>query len=198
MPYKNKEKQKEAQKQHYLNNKKDYRNSTKERRKRNKEYANSMKNNCKKCGIENKICLDYHHLSGKIKSVAQLIRDATTIEKLQIEIDKCEVLCANCHRKEHTSVQLSDGSNWKNFEQYRIEKRKWFIDLISNSCCCDCQENDRRCLEFHHLRDKLFQISYLLTSGHSLDFLKEEISKCVILCANCHRIRHGGCDVMAA
>ncbi len=198
MPYKDKEKQKEAQRQHYLNNKQKYRDGIQERRKRNKEYAHSMKVCCKKCGLKDKVCLDFHHLSNKIETVAQLIRDATTIEKLQLEIDKCEVLCANCHKKEHSPEALSDGTDWKNFNAARIEKRRWFIEFINNSFCFDCQENDRRCLECHHLRDKLFQISYLMTSGHSLEFMKQEINKCVIVCTNCHRKRHGECVVMVA
>lgn len=198
MPYKDKEKQKEAQKRYYLNKKEKYRESLRKHRKRNKEHAHSMKTCCKICGFKEKICLDYHHLGDKIKTIAQLIRDATTIEKLQLEIDKCEILCANCHRKQHSPKVLSDGSNWKNFDISRIEKRRWFIEFINNACCCDCQEKDRRCLEFHHLRDKLFKISYLITSGHSLDFLKEEINKCIIVCANCHRRRHGGRNVMEA
>ena len=198
MPYKDKEKQKEFQKQHYSNNKTNYRESTRERRKRNKEYAHSMKVCCKNCGVKDKVCLDFHHLSDKTKSVAQLIRDATTIENLQLEIDKCEVLCANCHKKEHLSEFMTDGSDWKNFNQARVEKRKWFIEFIENARCTDCQESDHRCLDFHHLRDKRFTVSYLLTSGHSLDFLKEEIERCDIVCSNCHRKRHGECNVMAA
>ena len=198
MPYKDKEKQKEFQKKHYLNNKQSYRESVRELRKRNKEYAHDIKVCCKNCGLKDKVCLDFHHISDKTKTVSELIRDATTIEKLQLEIDKCEVLCGNCHRKEHLAEVLVDGSSWKNFNKARVEKRRWFIDLINNSFCCDCQESDGRCLEFHHLRDKLYNISYLITSGHSLDFLKKEIEKCVVICVNCHRKRHGGCDVMVA
>jgi hypothetical protein len=39
--------------------------------------------------------------------------------------------------------------------------------------CADCGQSHPATLDFHHL-----------------DPAKEEIAKCVVLCANCHRIRH--------
>ena len=86
MPYKDKQKQKEAQRRHYYANKSRYRESTRNRRKRNKEYVYSMKTECVHCGLEDKDCLEFHHLSDKSKSVAQLIRDATSICKLKLEV----------------------------------------------------------------------------------------------------------------
>ena len=198
MPYKNEEKQKASQKKYYLENKAKYVEERKIRRRRNKEYVESLKTQCSSCGLDDKMCLDFHHLDSKFKNVSQLVNDATTLEKIKCEIDKCDVLCANCHKKHHLAEELSDGSDWVGFNKSRIEKRKWFIDLILNSNCINCNEHDRRCLEFHHLRDKLFEISYLITSGHSLNFLKEEIAKCEILCSNCHRQKHGECIVMVA
>lgn len=198
MPYKDKQKAKEFKKQHYLYNKIDYRLRLAERRKINKKYAHSVKEFCIKCGLKDKVCLDFHHLNDKINTIAQFIRDGVAVEKLQLEISKCEVLCANCHKKEHYSESLTDGSDWNNFNESRIKKRRWFIEFIKNSFCVDCEENDKRCLEFHHLKDKLYNISYLITSGHSLEFLKKEIDKCIIVCANCHRRKHGGYDVMEA
>lgn len=190
MPYQDKQKQKEAQRKHYLNNKSKYRDSLRKRKKRNKEFVYSMKMECLQCGLKDKVCLDFHHLGDKHKNVSKLINEATTIDKLRLEIKKCETLCGNCHRKKHHPEDLPDGSGWKNFNAARIRKRKWFIDFIGKSKCCGCSEKDQRCLEFHHLRDKKFTISYLLTSGHSLEYLKKEIDKCEILCTNCHRKKH--------
>ena len=190
MPYKDKQRQKEAQKKHYLKNKDKYREGIKSRRRRNNEYVYSLKTRCCECGIDDKICLDFHHVNGKSNTVSQLIRNATTIEKLQIEISKCEVICGNCHRKRHEPLIIEDGSNWRNFGERRIKKRRWFIDFIKLSKCKACSEDDSRCLEFHHLEDKRFTIAYLLASGHSLDYLKEEIDKCEVLCTNCHRKEH--------
>lgn len=195
MPYKDKEKQKEFQRKHHLKNKAKYRKGLQNRRARNKEYAYALKMECS-CGETNKACLDFHHENNKIKSVAQFIRDAVCLETLQKEIDKCKVICGNCHQKQHNPLVIEDGSNWLNFPKGRIEKRRWFIKFISGLKCESCIENDSRCLEFHHFEVKRFAISYLLTSGHSLDYLKEEITRCKILCTNCHRKLHSMVDMV--
>ena len=47
------------------------------------------------------------------------------------------------------------------------------------------------CYDFHHLdpNQKDLHLSIALTAK-GFDFCKEELDKCVLLCANCHRIRH--------
>jgi len=58
--------------------------------------------------------------------------------------------------------------------------------------CEICGESEPVCLDFHHLRDKKFNISeatYLL-SLRNIEELKNEIAKCQILCSNCHRKVH--------
>lgn len=57
---------------------------------------------CVDCEESDPVCLDFHHRDPSQKSFvighqyAQRSR-----ERMQIEIDKCDVLCANCHRKRH-------------------------------------------------------------------------------------------------
>lgn len=55
--------------------------------------------------------------------------------------------------------------------------------------CNRCDEDHPACLEFHH-RDKA-QKSFDVTKGAERGFSREriaaEISKCEVLCANCHR-----------
>ncbi len=47
-------------------------------------------------------------------------------------------------------------------------------------------------LHFHHLNsaDKTFAIGKAIKRGFSLDKIREEMQKCIVLCANCHAIRH--------
>jgi len=58
--------------------------------------------------------------------------------------------------------------------------------------CVDCGQRHPATLHFHHLHseDKVFDISYAANRGFSLDRIKKEIEKCIVLCANCHAIRH--------
>ena len=48
-------------------------------------------------------------------------------------------------------------------------------------------------LDFHHLdpKQKDFNISKNLHSKPSIESIKEELDKCILLCANCHRELHG-------
>ena len=56
--------------------------------------------------------------------------------------------------------------------------------------CTDCSESDPCCLDFHHInRDsKKFYIAHAL--GVSMKKIKNEMRKCIVVCANCHRKRH--------
>jgi hypothetical protein len=68
-----------------------------------------------------------------------------------------------------------------------------YMQGIKNQlCCADCGERHPATLQFHHLNseNKTFTIGDAVTRGFSLDKIKKEIDKCIILCANCHFIRH--------
>lgn len=64
-----------------------------------KEFKKGLK--CERCGENHIACLDFHHVDKNTKegAVSQLANSG--LNKLLKEIDKCIVLCANCHRKEH-------------------------------------------------------------------------------------------------
>ena len=104
MPYKNLEKQKEAQRQYYLNNKNKAKENVRRRRKEYITWFEEIKSSlkCIKCRNNHPAVLDFHHRSKseKIIAVSQLLWK-NRIEELMIEIKKCDVLCANCHRKLH-------------------------------------------------------------------------------------------------
>lgn len=58
--------------------------------------------------------------------------------------------------------------------------------------CVDCGQRHPATLHFHHRNseDKVFNISDAAYRGFSLDRIKKEMQKCIVLCANCHLIRH--------
>jgi hypothetical protein len=59
---------------------------------------------CEVCGIKNPTVLDFHHKNYKKKefSVGNFQHITQSIVRLKKEIEKCKVLCANCHRIEHS------------------------------------------------------------------------------------------------
>jgi hypothetical protein len=64
-----------------------------------KEYKSTLK--CSRCPESDSRCLDFHHKDGEKKEleVSLAARRGWAKERLLKEIAKCEVLCANCHRK---------------------------------------------------------------------------------------------------
>lgn len=58
---------------------------------------------CCRCGEDHPACLEFHHRdpSSKDIPIAEAHNKGWSIERIQNEIDKCDILCANCHAKEH-------------------------------------------------------------------------------------------------
>lgn len=74
----------------------------------------------------------------------------------------------------------------------RKEFNKLFLKRWKNTQHCrDCGisfKNQTWLCDLHHLNNKKELVSRMMT--YSLKSIKEEIRKCVPLCANCHRNRH--------
>lgn len=105
MPYKDKQKQKEYQKKWDRQNKKPKREQTSWIKR--KEMVRLAKDKpCQCCGVKyDPVVMDLHHLNPEIKDdkISQLMK-SSSYSKLQEEIDKCAVLCANCHRSLHAGL----------------------------------------------------------------------------------------------
>jgi hypothetical protein len=88
MPYNSKEKLYAAQAKHRAANKE-------------RLWELLLRSTCIDCGMKNPIVLEFDHLPHFEKKfdVSTAISGSTRSWKLiQSEIDKCEIVCANCHR----------------------------------------------------------------------------------------------------
>ena len=72
----------------------------------------------------------------------------------------------------------------------RQEKRDWLREIKSEQGCSECSEDDPRCLDFHHVGEKSENLSSMAGNDASKERMKEEMEKCVVICANCHRKKH--------
>lgn len=76
-------------------------------------------------------------------------------------------------------------------ERLRSEFRTNMLAYLSNKACIECGEADMRVLEMDHIdpAQKKFSVSQAVKLGYSWQEVLEELKKCQILCANCHKRR---------
>lgn len=73
----------------------------------------------------------------------------------------------------------------------RLIQREYVRRVKSFIGCIDCRNKDWRCLDFDHVKgEKSYNISNGVGEGNfSISQIKDEMRKCNIRCANCHRIK---------
>jgi hypothetical protein len=108
-------------------------------------------------------------------------------KSLDTPIWERKIVCIECGKK------INHGGRGRCAYHYRKllyqERMKKFIDRLGGKCN-KCGRVFPNCVyDFHHIRDKSFGISNQLTNRSEKELL-EEIDKCVLLCANCHREVH--------
>jgi hypothetical protein len=54
---------------------------------------------CETCGEKDIRVLEFHHVGDKDNTVSKMVGEGYAVDRIQKELDKCQVLCANCHRK---------------------------------------------------------------------------------------------------
>ena len=86
------------------------------------------------------------------------------------------------HREEH------NARRYKHQKRYRICNRERLHEFLSGKACVDCAESDPVVLELDHIRGpKRGNISQMVSNGVTWARIADELKKCEIRCANCHR-----------
>ena len=90
-------------------------------------------------------------------------------------------------------------SRSKKAEHYRLTRkrnrdncRQKFSEWKSEKGCLVCSENEPCCLDLHHLDPSEKEADPSSLAAGSWDKLMEEVSKCVVVCKNCHCKIHAG------
>lgn len=81
------------------------RNRDRHRARRDWLQAIKADRGCDRCDENDPVCLDFHHLGGKVDCVSTMVADCRSKEAVLNEMAKCALLCANCHRKEHYKLR---------------------------------------------------------------------------------------------
>lgn len=102
--------------------------------------------------------------------------------------------CKVCARAQHKSAYMERyGDKARAAARLRgASTRQFIVDYKNTHPCIICGEDNRVCLDFHHLdpTQKDFNLSAATTSTRSIESIQEEIDKCVVLCKNCHMKVH--------
>lgn len=100
--------------------------------------------------------------------------------------------CKQVYESEHYRKNAKRREQIKNQgAKAQAKARIWLLDYISDKFCVDCGERDLVVLEFDHRdpKTKSASISNMISAGLSVKRIEEEIQKCDVRCANCHRRR---------
>lgn len=110
-------------------------------------------------------------------------RDAGTRHSLCKECNN--IYCREHYRK--NSAQYREY-HYVNSARYRLRNQQRLCEYLGNHACVDCGEADPMVLEFDHMRGiKVRNISEMVRGKFSWGRILEEIEKCEVRCANCHR-----------
>jgi hypothetical protein len=145
---------------------------------------------------------DHRDPSKKLFTIAGAHAALMSRAKLIAEVEKCDVVCANCHAL-RTYARLMDLRRRSTPEQWTpgtspyIERKRahWRANaaMLNELCdvpCADCGRRFPPCvMQFDH-RDasaKKYVLSQIRTRARST--ILAEVAKCDIVCTNCHRDR---------
>ena len=73
-----------------------------------------------------------------------------------------------------------------------MERKLKFINELGGKCKFCGYDKSVSALEFHHINpsEKSIQLDLRHISNNSMKTLENELKKCILLCANCHREIH--------
>jgi hypothetical protein len=185
------------------------------RRRRLREWLRTHKSSlgCSTCEVDDPACLDFHHVRGeKERAVTGMVTYGYAAADIHAELQKCRVLCANCHRTAHLDeltvpepldfeMPLSDvegvlGIGEAVSPEASLTKRErlqaWTAAYRHHHDCRRCGEAEPRRLQFHHPDpdEKIDGVGRMIADSAPETDVIAEVERCVLLCANCHRIEH--------
>ena len=95
-------------------------------------YQKLEQSACELCNDTNPMVLTFDHLRDKVMEVSEMCRNSYGLKTLQSEMDKCRILCYNCHMV-HTN-QENNSIKWRYFngdDSVKMSLRASALNLLS-------------------------------------------------------------------
>lgn len=123
-------------------------------------------------------------------------KEKEEFNKNKTKKDGYQNICKICSREKskkfyNDNVETQRVVIYKQKKDRKKESRQKVNEYLSFHPCLDCKNNNIIVLEFDH-RDRSKKhkaISEMVATGYAWSKIKEEIDKCDVRCANCHRIK---------
>lgn len=129
----------------------------------------------------------------KICTICNIEKPLTEFHVRNLSKGTYQSTCKSCRKTIDKEYYNKDKSKkYKGNEARRKLIREWINDYKRNVKCSICSESHIACLTFHHSnpKNKEFGIGDSNGYGRSIESIKKEIEKCIVLCANCHMKLH--------
>lgn len=135
-------------------------------------------------------------MTNKDLKVCRICKDPKPINefnKNKCKKDGLQSQCIGCGKERSAAYYVANKEHHKKVvaKHKKVQvaiNQQYVYDYSKEHGCVDCQEKDPCCLDFDHVSGtKTEIISVMVNSGCSLPLILEEIAKCEIRCANCHR-----------
>ena len=108
--------------------------------------------------------------------------------------DGVQSICRPCSKEVNNLGYIQNPNRAKSIKETRAKTREHNRRLTNKYkvlCGCKfCSERTAICLDFHHLDPSIKEDNLSKMSCVSINKLKEEIRKCIVVCSNCHRKLH--------
>lgn len=130
---------------------------------------------CSRCPESDPRTFEFHHPGEKVAGVPDLVARGASMKRVREEIARCELLCANCHRKHHGRPERSTRHD------DRRRYNEWWDEIRAGLQCARCGESDSITFEYCP------PIRPLLRRLVARDRVLKALETTVVLCANCRR-----------
>ena len=132
----------------------------------------------------------------KLCPKCQIVKSFDSFHKSKIRADGYQSYCKVC-RKEIDAKSYSKSEDRRSSIKLRRDVSKAYnsklLKRYKEFCGCSlCDEKESVALDLHHLDSSSKDMNPSSAVHYSLQRLREEIRKCIVLCANCHRKVHAG------
>ena len=127
---------------------------------------------CSKCKIE--------------KGLNEFAKNKQQKDGLANQCKKCHKMYADAFAKKYPEVIKERRYKRK------LVHRRWYLDILSQLSCFECDEDDNRVLDWHHEdpESKKGQIGDMVNRLTARKRIIAEMKKCIVICSNCHRKLH--------